>query len=192
MPRKQAGWRPVRASKAKKPSKPAAETAVAKAPAGGKRVRVYTLDVALVSGPITEKFAKKNRSVIRTIQIRGDQTLEKLHLAIFAGFDREDEHMYEFQMGKGPMDPDGPRYVLPLAVDDFGPAVLGAVNKTTIDAMGLEEGRQFGYWFDFGDDWHHQIGVVKVEDGPIRGKYPRVTERIGESPPQYADWDEEG
>ena len=23
-------------------------------------------------------------------------------------------------------------------------------------------------------------------------EYPRVTERVGESPPQYVDWDEEG
>jgi Plasmid pRiA4b ORF-3-like protein len=177
---------------AKKPLKPKAETAVTETPAAGGQVRVYTLAVSLLNGPITRQFAKKNRSVVRTIQIRGDQTLEQLHAAIFAAFDREDEHMYEFQMGKGPMDPDGPRYVLPMAVDDdFGPPVAGTVDVTTLDAMGLEEGRQFGYWFDFGDDWHHQIGVEKVEDGPVRGKYPRVTERIGESPPQYVDWDDE-
>jgi hypothetical protein len=59
----------------------------------------------LLSGPITEAFAKKNPSVLRTIQICGDQTLEDLHEAIFNAFDREDEHMYEFQVGgKGPMD----------------------------------------------------------------------------------------
>jgi hypothetical protein len=155
--------------------------------------RVYTLDVSLLSGPITKKFAKKNKSVVRTIQIRGDQTLEQLHECIFAAFDRDDEHIYEFQMGKGPMDPKGPRYVLPMAGnDDLGPPVAGTVQATTLDMMGLEEGRQFGYWFDFGDDWHHQIGVEKIVDGSGEGQYPRVVKRLGESPPQYVDWDEAG
>lgn len=162
----------------------------ATAPAGSPRV--YTLAVSLMSGPITQAFAKKNRSVVRTIAIRGDQTLETLHDCIFAAFDRDDEHMYEFQMGKGPMDPKGPRYVLPMAADDDDPPILGTVDKTTIDDMGLKVGRKFGYWFDFGDDWHHQIDVEKIEDGAGTGKYPRVVASVGASPPQYIDWDEEG
>ena len=70
-----------------------------------------------ISGPITEKFAKKNPVVSRTIQMRGDQTLEDLHHAIFDAFGRGEEHMYEFQFGKGPMDPKAPRYVLPSAFE---------------------------------------------------------------------------
>jgi len=49
----------------------------------------------------------------------------------------------------------------------------------------------FGYWFDFGDDWWHQINVVATEDAAPRGKYPKVTKRVGKSPPQYVGWDEE-
>jgi hypothetical protein len=48
---------------------------------------------------MTAEFAKRNKVISRTIQIRGDQTLEDLHHAIFAAFDREEEHMYEFQIG---------------------------------------------------------------------------------------------
>src|SRR6516164_5960583 len=80
-------------------------------------VRLYTLEVFLLSGPIAEKFAKKNPEISRTIQIRGDQTLEDLHHVVFDAFDRWDEHMYEFQFGKGPMDPKGSRYVLPSAFE---------------------------------------------------------------------------
>jgi hypothetical protein len=148
---------------------------------------IYTLTVMLLNGPITGGFARKNKSVVRTILVRGDQTLEDLHEAIFNAFDRYDGHAYEFQMGKGPMDPDGPRYVLPMAAEqDFGPQILGTVDRTTIDSMELEVGRQFGYWFDFGDDWHHQIDVERIEEGPGEGTYPRVVGRVGESPPQYA------
>jgi hypothetical protein len=61
--------------------------------------RLYTLDVFIINGPMTRSFVKKNRVISRTIQIRGDQTLEDLHHAIFYAFGREDEHMYEFQVG---------------------------------------------------------------------------------------------
>ena len=42
--------------------------------------------------------------VSRTIQIRGAQTLDDLHNAIFDALGRYDEHRYEFQFGKKPMD----------------------------------------------------------------------------------------
>jgi hypothetical protein len=72
--------------------------------------RLYTLQVFLIDGPVGEEFAERELS--RTIQIRGNQTLADLHRAIFDAFDREEEHMYEFQFGKGPHDPEGPRYTL--------------------------------------------------------------------------------
>ena len=81
--------------------------------------------------------------------------------------------MYEFQFGEGPMDPKAPRYVLPGAFEtDTGeekpPA--GRVDRTRIDSLGLEVGRSFGYWFDFGDDWWHQINVEAIEDKVPAGK----------------------
>jgi hypothetical protein len=162
-------------------------------PAEQGKVRLYTLEVFLLSGPITEKFAKKNPVVSRTIQMRGDQTLADLHHALFDAFGRWEEHLYEFQFGKGPMDPKGPRYVLPSALqaergEENPPA--GPVDKTSIESLGLKAGDRFGYWFDFGDDWWHQVNVEAIEDTEPRGKFPKVTKQVGKSPPQYADEDE--
>lgn len=156
--------------------------------------RLFTLDVLIISGPVTEEFAERNPIISRTIQIRGDQTLSKLHDAIFDAFDREDEHMYQFSFGKGPYDKKGKRYVLPMEFDSpFGddPLIAGNVTKTIIGSLGLKVKQAFGYWFDFGDDWWHQINVVSIEDKAPGGKYPKETERRGESPPQYPDFDEE-
>jgi len=160
--------------------------------AGSKR-RLYTLEVFIISGPIARKFAKKNRVISRTIQIRGDQTLEDLHYAIFDAFGREEQHMYEFQIGgKGPMDPKARRYVLHADTNELvsGRKPAGDVHDTTIESLGLKVGQAFGYWFDFGDDWWHQINVVSIDEKVGRGKLPKVTKRTGESPPQYVDWDE--
>ena len=137
---------------------------------------------------MSEEFDGK--TISRTIQIRGDQTLDVLHRAIFEVFDREDQHLYEFQIGRGPMDPKGPRYT-PRAVvgtceDD---AVTGHAEDTSIDDLKLKVGRAFGYWFDYGDDWMHQIDVVAIEGASGRGRYPKITARVGKSPPQYPDQD---
>jgi hypothetical protein len=156
-----------------------------------KDQKLYTFDVFIMSGPMTESFLKKNKVVSRTIQIRGDQTLAELHRAIFGAFDREEEHLYEFQVGgEGPMDPQARRYVLRAQMhDEDKPA--GDVRHTTIGSLGLQDNDLFGYWFDFGDDWWQQIDVVSIQEDAVPGKYPKVTKRIGKSPPQYVDWDEE-
>ncbi len=160
----------------------------------GSDQKLYTLDVSIMSGPMAESFLKKNKIVSRTIQIRGDQTLAELHRAIFVAFDREEEHMYEFQIGgEGPMDPQARRYVLPAGMNDLTsenkPA--GNVKQTAVGSLGLQVNDLFGYWFDFGDDWWHQIDVVAVEEKAVRGKFPKVVKRVGKSPPQYVDWDDE-
>lgn len=149
---------------------------------------LYTLEVCLLSGPITERFAKKNPVVSRTIQIRGDQTLADLHHAIFDAFGRWEEHLYEFQFGKRPMDPQGPRYGVsdPFGAQDRN-SDAESVGRVTLESLGLTVGRSFAYWFDFGDDWWHQIDVVAIDDKVPAGKFPKVTKRVGRSPPQYAD-----
>lgn len=157
-------------------------------PTGQGSGQLYTLAVFIIGGPISEKFTKKNPVISRTVQIRGDQTLEELHRVIFDAFGRWEEHLYEFQFGKGPMDPRARKYVLPSAFDRAKknpPA--GCVDQTTLDSLELEVGRNFYYWFDFGDDWWHQIDVTAIDDKAPIGKLPKVTKRVGKSPPQYAD-----
>ncbi len=98
--------------KAKKTTKKASQ------PAKEQGGCLYSLEVFLIGGNLSDSFVKKNPVVSRMIQIRGDQTLQDLHYAIFDAFGRWEEHMYEFQFGKGPMDPKGPRYVMPMAFEN--------------------------------------------------------------------------
>jgi hypothetical protein len=181
------------ASKGKPMARSRRPAAASQKPTSQAEGRLYTVEVFLLSGPVTEKFAEKNPVVSRTIQIRGDQTLEDLHHAVFDAYGRWEEHLYEFQFGKGPMDPHARRYVLPDALEiqqDQSNPPVGRVHETTIESLGLKVGDRFGYWFDFGDDWWHQINVEAVEDKAPRGKFPKVTKKVGKSPPQYADEDE--
>jgi hypothetical protein len=70
------------------------------------------------------------------------------------------------------------------------PNIAGDVTRTTIDSLRLKVHQPFGYWFDYGDDWWHQINVMAIDEPAPKGKYPKVTKRVGKSPPQYMDEDD--
>jgi Plasmid pRiA4b ORF-3-like protein len=142
---------------------------------------LYVVFVYLVAGPTSEKFS--NKQISRVIEIRGDQTLEQLHHAIFKAYDRSDDHAYEFQFGKRPHDPDGPDYGVP--VPGKRKKGYGDARTTKLDELNLKLHRAFGYWFDFGDNWYHQVQVEKIELAIPTVTYPRVIKRVGKSPPQY-------
>jgi len=148
---------------------------------------LYTLQVFLIGGPVGEKFG--GQVISRKIQIRGDQTLHDLHLVIFKAYDREEEHMYEFNLGKSPRDRS--RLYIFSGVFDQMEDSCGDPQETTLDSLGLKEGQHFGYTFDFGDNWAHELEVSAIETGPYTGKYPKIIEKVGASPPQYPDFEEE-
>jgi hypothetical protein len=144
---------------------------------------LYVLMVFLTGGPNPAKYVNKEFS--RVIEIRGDQTLDALHRAIFKAYDRWDEHLYEFQLGKRPFDPAGPNYGIPES--SRGDKTERDARKTTLDQLNLKVGRVFGYLFDFGDDWLHQVQVERIDQAIPTVTYPRVVKRVGKSPPQYSD-----
>jgi hypothetical protein len=59
--------------------------------------------------------------------------------------------------------------------------------STKLDDLDLKLHRAFGYWFDFGADWYHQVQVEKIEQAIPTVTYPRVIKRKGKSPPQYCE-----
>jgi hypothetical protein len=168
---------------AKRPERPGNPPRRAAVIPAAPPANLYVVSVFLTDGPISEKFA--NKVVRRDIEIRGDQTLEQLHRAIFAAFDRSDEHLYEFQFGKRPFDPKGPNYGIPDPQEH--PSGYGDARTTTLDDLALKPNRVFGYLFDFGDGWFHQVQVERTEQAIPTVPYPRVIKRVGQSPPQYAE-----
>jgi len=165
------------------PARPDNQRSCSAAAPAAPPASLYVVSVFLLSGPTSRKFA--NKEISRVIEIRGDQTLEELHHAIFKAYDRWDEHMYEFQFGKRPFDPDGPNYGVPNPQrSEKGD---GDARTTKLDDLDLNPGRVFGYSFDFGDDWYHHVQVDRIEKAIPTVTYPRVIRRVGKSPPQYHD-----
>ena len=156
----------------KKPSKSGGKAGRAVEKSGP---RLYTLEVLLTNGPMTEEFTTANPKISRTIQIRGDQTLIDLHDAINDAFDRDDDHLYGFYVPEG------------RSMYGGKELMLGAL----LSSLNLRVGRNLRYHFDFGDDWIHDVKVKAVGEAEANEKYPKVIERVGENPPQYPDMDGE-
>ncbi len=72
--------------------------------------------------------------------------------------------------------------------DGFGGPLTGDVAKTAMGALGLAVDEVFGYWFDFGDDWWHRVEVAAIAAPQPKVKYPCIAQRVGASPPQYAEF----
>jgi hypothetical protein len=159
-----------------------------------RQTTVYTLEVTLTGGYMTDGFVRANPIVSRTIEIRADQTLNQLHRTIFEALDRWDDcHLSQFNLGAGVMDRNAESYVLPFIFDDperyDEASATGSMTQTRLGGLGLQVGQVFWYWYDYGDDWQHQITVLAIGKAELEAKYPRVTARVGESPPQYVDWE---
>lgn len=165
-----------------------------------KSDQLYTLKAILIQGLVTEKFYDESPVVSRTIEIKGSQTLMKLHYAIFDSVEFDDEHMYAFEIGgRKPYSKTATRYAIQPPggrMMGWGGGRLGdspkekGVTQTKISSLGLKSKQKFFYEFDFGDEWWWEIQVISISDEVPKGKFPRVTERIGENPPQYLSEDE--
>jgi len=150
----------------------------------------------------TEYLFKVNlkgaRRIWRTIALRGDQTLEDLHEAIFVAFDRYDEHMYSFYFPRAPRRRGASQarvreYTASFILEDPGPFDDGTklnAADTRLDNLRLKAGQRFEYLFDFGDCWWHELKVEQVRPTGSAGRLPLVLEKQGKSPPQYPPADD--
>ena len=143
---------------------------------------IYTLKVELSQTPYDE-----GDGTWRVIEIKGSQTLDQLHRIIFKAFGRWEHHLYSFYMSGDRRDASR-EYASPYLFEDEDFPLNSRphnAKQTRLDELSLRLGQKFNYVFDYGDYWEHVIAVLSVSDESEVGRYPRVVERHGESPPQY-------
>ena len=131
---------------------------------------VYTLKVYPVG---------MSRTIYRTIQISGRETLDALCGVIIASFNFIDEHLYEFCM-------DNRMYSDCSFQSD--PENGEPSTRIKLERLGLIKGQNFSLHYDFGDDWMFTIHVQKIEEETKR-QSPVILKTKGEIE-QYAAWDE--
>lgn len=140
--------------------------------------QVYLLKVALVDQP----------DVWRVIKVSGAHTLHRIHEFIERLFNRYEPHLYAFTVGGLGTDRTrrrrgGKQYMHPFALEDapFEPGWAEDASRTKVRDLGLREGQEFEYLFDFGQEIRHVIRVEAiVAEGGEALIGPVAVERLGE------------
>jgi len=111
----------------------------------------------------------------RTFEVKEDFTLNDLHKYIqeIVGFD--DDHLYEFTVGRNPR--------------NKGDSIP---DETKLNEIYPITGYKLYYLFDFGDCWLFQIKKERKTKFENEGtKYPVLIKSSGVNPEQYPDYEEE-
>lgn len=127
-------------------------------------MEVYTLTISF---PYDEDEVPWSR----TIEVKEDFTLQNLHKYIQKIVDFDDDHLYEFYVGKNPRN-----------------KAHSVPKKTKLNEIYPLTGYKIYYLFDFGDSWLFQIKKSrkkKIESKQT--KYPALIESSGVNPEQYSD-----
>ena len=130
------------------------------------------------------------KSIWRRIALRGSQTLDELHEAIYDAFDRTTSTSTPSTF-RSPVPRAGHGLATRLNTPARSIVKTPGRSPTCRCAMrrrpssvpwGLRPKQVFLYLFDFGDEWWHEITVEQIDATPEKGEYPRVLEKHGRVP----------
>lgn len=128
---------------------------------------------------------------IRVIEIESNASFLQLHKAIQAAVNFDDDHLFQFYLGRHP---DQHAYIIGGEPSWNGYNPVNRYRKIRLsDTWPLPTGYKLYYLFDFGDCWIFQITKTRHKDKVAQTgiKYPRVIEAKGKNPVQYPDWEYE-
>jgi hypothetical protein len=118
------------------------------------------------------------KRIYRTIELRSEQTLDNLHLAIQRAIRWDNDHLYSFFLN-GKHDE---RYRFSCPWEKDRPPLT---SEAAIGELGLTPKHKFLYYFDYGDSHEFEVQVVGIRPTAEPATYPRVVESKGKAPAQY-------
>ena len=111
----------------------------------------------------------------RRFLVSDEVTLAKLHKIIQVVMGWEDEHLHEFNIGNR-------KYGMKDEEWDFYEAE--DEKKVRLGELNLAEKQKFGYLYDFGDSWEHELEVEKILPISEGVKYPKCMAGERACPPE--------
>lgn len=129
------------------------------------KTKIFELEIVL---------AEVAPRVRRRVQVPGEIDLAVLHEVVQSVMGWTNSHLHEFEIA-------GRRYGIP---DPDWPG-----QRVTDEARGMlfrlvKQGDRFGYLYDFGDNWAHEIAVEKITSAEPGVRYPRCLTGQGACPPE--------
>ena len=130
-------------------------------------MEVFTLEISFPHSEEGEPWS-------RVIEVKEDFTIRQLHRYIQEIVEFDDDHLYEFYIGKTPRNRSS---VVP--------------KNTKLNEIYPITGYKLYYLFDFGDNWLFQIKKSRKKlEVSKQVKYPRLIKSIGTNPEQYPEYEE--
>jgi hypothetical protein len=133
--------------------------------------RFYLLKITLLNMP---------HPIWRQFVVPSNISLSKLHEVIQVVMGWHNCHMHSFLLGKQ-------QYMSKMAIDcdPFGDNDSLPEEKYTLESLLSKKGAKIGYWYDFGDDWMHEIVVGNADYTNSEVKSPICCiEGVGACPPE--------
>ncbi len=130
-------------------------------------MEIFTLEISF-------PYNTEDEPWVRVIEVKEDFSLYQLHDYIQDLVAFDNDHLYEFYIGKNTKNKSG-------AISEH----------TSLNEIYPMTGVKLYYLFDYGDNWLFQIKKSRkrvVED--VKVKYPRVVKSMGVSPEQYPEYEE--
>jgi len=140
---------------------------------------IYTLSVELES--MYDDFSWK-----KVVEITEETNFFNLHSYIQKIIDFDDDHLYEFFVGKNS------RKRERVFGDEggYGLDEQESLNTQLNEVYPINKGSKLYYHFDFGDSWIFKIIKSRKKKYVEKGAdYPRLIESEGENPEQYPDYE---
>ncbi len=113
--------------------------------------------------------------IVRRVEVLGNITLVELHGVIQVVMGWQCAHMFQFHIGSE---------FFGIVHPDFDDGYLKDCTKLTLDGLGLAEKSNFGYEYDFGDGWEHDIRIEKISAPDPKKTYPYCVSGKRACPPE--------
>ncbi len=136
------------------------------------------VETKFVDGTYIFKVSLSNK-LWRRIKVSANHFLLNLHYTIQEAYHFDADHLYSFFMdGKRWSDE---KFTSPSCEE--GPHA----DEVRIGELGLYEGQDFLYLFDYGDEWLFRVELEKIDTECPRPQKTQIIEKKGEDPEQYPE-----
>ena len=141
---------------------------------------------------IFKTYLFRDKKIIREIEVQDGLNLYKLAEAILKVYDYDFDHAFGFfsDISEYPYKSKN-KYELFADMEDIEPTGAESVKKTKISDVWQKVGDKMLFLFDYGDNWLFVVELVEFGKKEVRKKYPYLRQKIGVSPEQYPEIDEE-